>query len=264
MRKPTAAAARRTSSYKTRRDPSNERKLTTMMSAVNMDIDSHKYEPSASSSSTVIGSGSGAAPTRSYKRYGEPRAGADKSALQRSQTQKLWRDYDDPSKGVTAETDNRRQLIQDVIRKYAQYDDNKYKPTTNLTKPSASSAHLAAAQRDHYGDYGDSSRLYGTSASGVGGHRNLTQQHNNHNPYGINPSSSFSYHPRDYSTAALGYSAAAVGKSNYGALPKKHELSSYYNSINLGGYPGVGQYPSAAEQRSRKNLLSFVRILYSI
>lgn len=262
----SSAASRRTKSYRTRKEASKERKhLTLKLSAVNMDIDSPPPPP-ATTSKPAGTSASG----RSYKQYGAARKSlgtglSSGGGYQRSQTQKLLYDFDDNDiyHPPTAR-DNKRKEIQNVIRKYAQYDDEDLRRTTAnpySTNPmkSATSANLA------YKSGGGSSGLYSSDS----GRRDPIADH-----YGLGlGSSGSSYYPRSHNTGyeypPSPYGASALAKANpylssrqevnpYNPLSKTHSTAAFYNSSYLGGAGGSAA-ASAAAQRSRKNLMSFVR-----
>lgn len=273
-----SAATRRTKSYRTRKEGSRDRKhLTMKLSAVNMDIDSPPPPPqsAATKASGTSATGSG----RSYKQYGAPRKSlgtglASGSGYQRSQTQKLLYDFDDNDiYQPPTPRDNKRKEIQNVIRKYAQYDDedlrrNTKNPYSTNPMKSATSANLAYLSQGGGGVGGsgsssNGSHLYSDRRDPIGDH------------YGLGPSGS-SYYPRthygydypSYGSSALSkatnpYSSAssAAALNPYNPLSKTISSAAVYNSTYLGGGGGAGS-GSAAAQRSRRNLMSFVRELF--
>lgn len=272
----SSAAARRTKSYRTRKESSKERKnMTLKLSAVNMDIDSPP--PTTSSSITAASRPSAIAPSssaaasssRAYKQYGAARkTGPSTGSYQRSQTQKLLYDFDDNDiyHPPTAR-DTQRKDIQNVIRKYAQYDDedlrrsSKNPYSTNPLKSSATSGNL--------------SYLSGGGASGSGSHLYADRRDPIADHYALG-SASGSYYPRcHYGYDYPGYGSSVLGKANpysssglsgsssgtsgmhpYG-LSKTQTSAALYNPSYLGS--SAASSSTAAQQRSRKNLMSFVR-----
>lgn len=279
----SSAASRRTKSYRTRKEASKERKhLTMKLSAVNMDIDSPPPTTTAVAPATTTSSrkpDGTSASGRSYKQYGAARKSqgtglTNGNGYQRSQTQKLLYDFDDnDTYHPPTPRDNKRKEIQNVIRKYAAYDDEDLRRTTTnpySTNPmkSATSANLAYGNSG--GGSGASSHLYGSGS----GRRDPIAEH-----YGLGsagsgyPRSHHAYAGYDYPSPYAGASASALAKANpylssasglgsradmnpYNPLSKTHSTAAFNNSSYLGGYGGSS---AAAAQRSRKNLMSFVR-----
>lgn len=268
----SSAASRRTKSYRTRKEASKERKhLTLKLSAVNMDIDSPPPPPttaqaSSSSSSSIVPKAGGVS-GRTFRTYGAARksigTGLTPGGYQRSQTQKLY-DFDDDIYHPPTPRDNKRKEIQNVIRKYAQYDEDDLRRTTTnpYSNPmkSATSANLAHSSGGGGGS--GASHLY----SDRGGGRDPIADH-----YGLGAGSS--YYPRNHygydypsygsaltrAPAVNPYAGGATsGMHNpFNPLSKTHTTASFYNpSSYLGGSSAAAQSSS----RSRKNLMSFVRI----
>lgn len=271
----SSAASRRTKSYRTRKEASKERKhLTLKLSAVNMDIDSPpppqpSAHPSSSSSASSTTSSivpkAGGVSGRTFRTYGAARksvgTGLTPGGYQRSQTQKLY-DFDDDIYHPPTPRDNKRKEIQNVIRKYAQYDEDDLRRTTanpysNPLK-SATSANLA-------GVGSGASHLY----SDRGGGRDPIADH-----YGLGAGSS--YYPRNHygyeypsyggaltrppavNAYASERGAAAVGMHNpFNPLSRTHTTENFYNPSS---YLGGSSAAAPSSSRSRKNLMSFVRI----
>lgn len=270
----SSAAARRTKSYRTRKEASKERKhLTMKLSAVNMDIDSPPPTSAAAPKASAGTSASG----RSYKTYGAARKSQGSalggSGYQRSQTQKLLYDFDDDDiYHPPTQRDNRRKEIQNVIRKYAQYDDDDLRRTTanpySNPMKSATSANLAYNSRDAaaagssaYSDRRDPiAEHYGLGYSA--GASYYPRSHYGCDPYAsyVPGGRSAAYNANPYSSSAAASSAALANP--YNPLSKTHSTAAFYNSAYAGGGSAAGASSSAAALRSRKNLMSFVRILY--
>lgn len=276
-----SAATRRTKSYRTRKEGSRDRKhLTMKLSAVNMDIDSPPPPPQ---SATTKASGSSATGSgRSYKQYGAARKSlgtglTSGSGYQRSQTQKLLYDFDDNDiYHPPTPRDNKRKEIQNVIRKYAQYDDedlrrNTKNPYSTNSMKSATSANLAYLSQGGGGGSG------GSGGGSNGSHLCSDRRDPIADHYGLGTSGS-SYYPRthygydypSYGSSALSKAtnpytsaASAAALNPYNPLSKTISSAACYNSSYLGGGGGGGAGSgSAAAQRSRRNLMSFVRELF--
>lgn len=263
-------ASRRTKSYRTRKEASRERKhLTMKLSAVNMDIDSPS--PAASSATKPSAASASSSSGRMYKQYGAARKSqgtglTSGGGYQRSQTQKLLYNFDDDEiYHPPTQRDNKRKEIQNVIRKYAQYDDDEVRRTT--TNPYSSKNPLKSATSANLAYLSGGA---GSAASGGGSGAHLYSS-DRRDPiaehYGLGssyyPRSHYGYeYPTSYGSSALArsnpYSAAALNP--YNPLSKTHSSAAVYNSGYLGGGTSAAQSAAAAAQRSRKNLMSFVRV----
>lgn len=278
----SSAASRRTKSYRTRKEASKERKhLTMKLSAVNMDIDSPP-PPATTAASSSKPAGSSAS-GRTYKQYGSARKSlgtglTSGGGYQRSQTQKLLYDFDDNDiYHPPTPRDNKRKEIQNVIRKYAQYDDedlrrNAKNPYYSNAMKSATSANLAYLSQAGGAGAGSSSgsHLYSDRRDPIAEHYGLGSSYYPRSHYGYDyPSyggSSALSKPNPYSAAALG-SASSAALSPYNPLSKTMSSAAVYNNNNHSSYLGSSSSAAqsaaaAAAARSRKNLYSFVRELF--
>lgn len=277
----SSAAARRTKSYRTRKEASKERKhLTMKLSAVNMDIDDSPPPSSKPAAATAVASSTAGASSRTYKQYGAPRkstgTGLSSGGYQRSQTQKLFYDIDDSDiYHPPTQRDNKRKEIQSVLRKYAQYDDedlrrtgtNPYASSAGI-RPSATSANLAyggGAERDRGTER---AHLYPDRRDPIAEHYGLgggsSYYPRSHYGYDGYPSygSTLSKPANPYSLTSS--SGGGAGMNPYNPLAKTYSSAAVYNSSYLsGGAAGssAAASRSAAAERSRRNLMSFVREL---
>lgn len=227
-----ASSRRRPKSYRTRKEASKDRKhLTMKLSTVNMDIDTPPRTVAPYS-----GAGSSAS-NRHYKTYGTARKSLGTglgpgSGYARSQTQKFFDNEGDRSEyRPPTERDHKRKEIQNLIKKYAQLDDEPEPSGSGVTSKSATMANLYAKEQERGSLYPKTSYLYDYPSY-----------------YGSKSSAALS-------NPYLGSSALHVAPIV--PLSKTYSTAAFNNSSYLG--PSTSSSSSAAALRSRKNLSSFVR-----